>query len=104
MLSGIEYKAGSSLGASARRIPFYTLLMSANKPSNKNKNQKHQEAFVLCDTSASISLAPVAVAENLQMKIDRYELVSIRGADGKKIKVVGTSYIYISADWSIFHC
>ena len=29
------------------------------------------------------------------MKIDRSELISIRGADGKKIKVVGTSYVYM---------
>ena len=76
--SALEYTAGSSLQASARKIPFYTLLMSANKPSNKNKNQQHQDAFVLCDTGASISLAPVSVTENLGMKIDRTELFSIR--------------------------
>ena len=29
------------------------------------------------------------------MRIDRTELVSVRGADSKKIKVVGTSYIYM---------
>ena len=95
MLSALKYTAGSSLGASTRKIPFYTLLMSANKPSSKNKNQQHQDTFVLRDTGASILLAPVSVAENLGMKIDRTELVSVRGADGKKIKVVGTSYIYI---------
>ena len=84
MSSVIEYTAGSTLGASARRISFYTLLISATKQNNRNKNLKHQEAFVLCDTGASILLAPLAVAENLGMKIDRSELLSIRGADGKK--------------------
>ena len=69
--------------------------MSAYKPNNRNKNTIHQEAFVLCDTGASISLAPINVAEGLEMKIDRSELVSVRGADGKKIKVVGTSYVYM---------
>ena len=69
--------------------------MQNTKPSNKNKSQQHLDAFVLCDTCASISLAPISIAENLGMKIDRTELVSIRGADGKKIKVVRMSYIYM---------
>ena len=50
---------------------------------------------MLCDTGASISLTPLSVAEGVGMKIDRSELVSVRGADGKKIKVVGTSYVYM---------
>ena len=37
------------------------------------------------------------------MRIDRTELISVRGADGKKIKVIGTSYIYmrdkVSPSW-----
>ena len=37
--SALEYTAGSSLQASSWKIPFYTLLMLANKPSHKNKNQ-----------------------------------------------------------------
>ena len=90
-----EYTAGSSLQASARKIPFYTLLMSSSKPSNKNKSQQHLDAFVLCDTGARILLAPISIAQDLGMKIDRTELVSVRGFDWKKKKVVGTSYIYI---------
>ena len=77
--------------------------MSASKPSYKNKSQQHLEAFVLCDTGASISLAPISIAQQLGMRIDRTELISVRGADGKKIKVVGTSYIYmrdkVSPSW-----
>ena len=38
-------------------------------------------------------LAPLTVAEGLGMRINKSELVSIRGADGMKIKVVGTSYV-----------
>ena len=93
--SALEYMARSSLQASSQKIPFYTLLMSANKPSHKNKNQQHLEAFMLCDTGASISLAPVSIVQQLGMLIDRTELISVIGADGKKIKVVGTSYIYM---------
>ena len=52
--SALEYTAGSSLQASSQKIPFYTLLMLASKPSHKNKNQQHLEAFILCDTGASI--------------------------------------------------
>ena len=29
------------------------------------------------------------------MRIDKSELVAVHGADGKKIKVVGTSYVYM---------
>ena len=93
--SALEYTAGSSLQASFQKIPFYTLLMSANKPSHKNKSQQHLDAFVLCDTGASILLAPISIAQELGMRIDRTELISVRGADGKKIKVIGTSYIYM---------
>ena len=71
------------------------LLMSAYKLNNRYKNFNHQEAFVLCDTGASILLEPLTVAEGLGMRINKSLLVSIRGADGKKIKVVGTSYIYM---------
>ena len=42
---------------------------------------------MLCDTGASILLAPLIVAEGLEMRINKSELVTIRGADGKKIKV-----------------
>ena len=77
--------------------------MAPNKPSYKNKSQQHLEAFMLCDTGASISLAPVSIAQKLGMRIDRSELISVRGADGKKIKVVGTSYVYmqdkVSPSW-----
>lgn len=93
--SVIEYTVGSTLGASARKIPFYTLLMSAYKPNNRDKNKIHQEVFILCDMGASISLAPINVAEGLGMRVDRSELVSVRGADCKKIMVVGTSYVYM---------
>ena len=93
--SALEYSAGSSLQASSQKIPFYTLLMSANKPSHKNKSQQHLEAFPMSDTGASISLALVSIAQQLGMRIDRTELISIRGADGKKIKVVSKSYIYM---------
>ena len=72
-MSVIKYNAGSTLGASARTIPFYTLVMSAYKPNNRNKNSIHQDAFVLFDTGASISLAPLSVAERLGMKINRSE-------------------------------
>ena len=71
------------------------LLMSAYKLNNRNKNFNHQEAFVLCDIGASILLAPLTVAEGLGMRINKSELVSIKGADGKKIKVVRTSYVYM---------
>ena len=101
--SVLEYTAGSSLQASSWKIPFYTLLMSANKPSHKNKSQQHIEAFVLCDIGASISLAPVSIAQQLGMRIDRTELISVSWAVSKKIKVVGTSYIYmrdkVSPSW-----
>ena len=77
------------------RRPFYTLLMSANKPSHKNKSQQHLDTFVLHDTGASILLAPISIAQELGMRIDRTELVSVRGANRKEIKVIGTSYIYM---------
>ena len=82
--STLKYTSGSSLGASARNIPFCTLLMSAKQPSNKNKVQQHLNAFMLCDTGASISLAPNSVAKNLGVKIDRTELSLLEGLMGRK--------------------
>ena len=86
--------AGSTLGASARKILFYMLLMSAYQLNNRKKTlttRKHS----CYDTGTSILLAPLKVAEGLGMRINKSELVSIRGADGKKIKVMGTSYVYM---------
>ena len=58
---------------------------------------------MLYDTGASISLALVSIAQKLGMRIDKSELVSVRGADGRKIKVLGTSYAYmrdkVSPSW-----
>ena len=44
---------------------------------------------------AFISLAPMFIAQKLGMQIDKSKLVSVRGADGKKIKDVGRSYVYM---------
>ena len=68
--SVIEYSMGASLGFSSRKIPFYSLLVSPMKPKTKNKLPGPARANVLCDTSASISLAPLLIAKELKMKID----------------------------------
>ena len=54
----------------------------------------------MCDTSASINLAPVSIAKKLGMRVDPLEKVSVRGADGQKIKVLGTSYVYLQDKYS----
>ena len=68
--------------------------MASSKPSNKTKKEI-VETFVLCNTGASISLAPISLAKKLGMRVDPSEKLSVRGADGQKIKVLGTSYVYL---------
>ena len=41
------------------------------------------------------SLAPLIIAQSLKMKIDRSHLISVQGADGKKLSVIGTSFVYM---------
>merc|ERR1712089_90530 len=44
---------------------------------------------------ASISLAPVSIAQELGMKIDKSHIISVRGADGERLSSLGTSYVYM---------
>ena len=85
--SAIEYTVGSSLQSSSRKIPFYSLLIATSKPNHRNKKQPPEDTMVLCDTGASISLAPVSITQQIWMKIEMSEVVTIRSADGQKIKV-----------------
>ena len=71
VLSVMEYFAGASLGSSARKIPFYSLLVSPQKPTTKNKVPDPIRADVICDTGASISLAPLSIAQTLKLKIHK---------------------------------
>ena len=95
--SAIEYSAGATLGSSARKIPFYSLLVSHDKPTSKNKVPEPIQVNVICETGTSISLAPLLIAQSLKMRIDKSHLMSVRGADGNKISSMGTSFIYMKA-------
>ena len=90
----LEYIAGSSLEPQSRIIPYYPLLLSSIKPSTKSKREI-KETHVLCDTSASISLAPVSITKKLGMRVDMSEKVSVHGADEEKISVLGMTYVYL---------
>ena len=56
--SVIEYSAGAMLGSSARKILFYSLLVSPQKLTTKYKVPDPIRTNVLCDTGTSISLTP----------------------------------------------
>ena len=73
-----EYAAGASLGSSSRKIPFYSLLVSPTKPKTKNKIPDPTRASVLCDTGTSISLAPLSIAREMKIKVDKTQTRSIR--------------------------
>ena len=102
--SVIEYSAGAALESSHRKIPFFSLSVSPDKPTKKNKVPNPMQADVICDTSASISLAPISIARKLKMKVDKSRVTSVRGADGQKLSSIGTSYVYMKvpacSSWS----
>ena len=54
-------------------------------------------ANVICDTGASISLAPLSITQKMKMKINKSHLMSVRGADGKRLSSMDTSFIYMKA-------
>ena len=93
--SVIEYTAGATLGSSCRKIPFYSLSVSPEKPTKKNKLPDPIQADVICDTGASISLALLSIAQRLKMRINKSHMISVRGADGQKLSSMGTSYVYM---------
>ena len=66
-----KYAAGASLNLSSRKIPFYSLLVFPIKPETKNKTPDLITTSVLCDTGASISLAPVSIAKEMKIKVDK---------------------------------
>merc|ERR1711873_287083 len=92
-----EYAAGASLGSSARKIPFYSLLVSPIKQKTKNKIPDPMRASVLCDTGASISLAPLSIARDMKIKVDKSQTRSVRGADGKRLNSMGMGVVYMKA-------
>ena len=83
--SVIEYSAGAALQSSDRKIPFITLSISPDKPTKKNKVPDPLQTDVICDTGASISLAPISIAYQLKMKVDKSRVTSVRGADGQRL-------------------
>ena len=93
--SVIEYAAGATLGSSFRKIPFYSLLVSPDKPTTKNKVPDPIQANVICDTGTSISLPLISIAQKLKMRIDKSHLISVRGGDRKKLSSMGTSFVYM---------
>ena len=66
-----EYAAGASINSSSRKIPFYSLLVTPIKPKTKNKTPDPVITSVLCDTGASISLAPVSIAKVMKIKVEK---------------------------------
>merc|ERR1712082_441780 len=92
-----EYAAGASINLSSRKIPFYSLLVIPIKPKTKNKTPDPVITSVLCDTGASISLAPVSISKEMKIKVDKTRTRSVRGADGKRLKTVGMGVVYMKA-------
>ena len=92
-----EYAAGASINSSSRKIPFYSLLVTPVKPKTKNKTPDPVVTSVLCDTGASISLAPVAIAKEMKIKVDKTRTRSVRGADGKRLNSIGMGVVYMKA-------
>ena len=92
-----EYTAGASLGSSSRKIPFYSLLVSPMKPKTKNKLPDPTRASVLCDTGAPLSLAPLSIARELKIKIDKSCTRLVRGANGKRLNLIGMGFVYMKA-------
>merc|ERR1712082_467374 len=80
---------------SYRKIQFFSLLVSSDKLTKKNKVSDPMQADVICDTGASISLAPISITQKLKMKVDKSRVTSVRGADGQKLSSIVTSYIYM---------
>ena len=64
--SALEYTAQSTLQASSRKIPFFSLLLATSKPNHRNKKQETLDVFVLCDTGASISFATMSISLGLE--------------------------------------
>ena len=95
--SVVEYSMGSTLGPSSRMIWFYSLMVSPEKLTKKNKVPDPIKADVICDMGASVSLAPLSIAQNWKMSIDKSHLISVLGTDGKKLSAMGTSFIYMKA-------
>ena len=93
--SVIEYSVGAALESSHRKIPFFSLLVSSDKPTKKNKVPNPMQADVICDTGASISLVPISITRKLRMRVNNSRVTSVQGADGQKLSSMGTTYVYM---------
>ena len=59
------------------------------------QQEVHIKASVLCDTGASISLAPVSIARQMKIKVDKSRTRSVRGADCKRLNSIGMGFVYM---------
>ena len=91
-MSSTEYARSAADGKTS--IPTYSLLMAPKVPT-KSKSETLRATTVLLDTGASVSLMPAWQAAALKLQVTPRSDIVIRGADGRRLIVNGTSEIWV---------
>ena len=91
-MSSTEYARSAADGKTS--FPAYSLLMTPKVPT-KSASENLRATTVLLDTGASVSLMPAWQAEALKLQVTPRSNIVIRGADGHRLTVNGTSEIWV---------
>ena len=91
-MSSTEYARSAADGKTS--VPAYSLLMAPKVPT-KSASENLRATTVLLDTGASVSLMPAWQAEALKLQVTPRSNIVIRGADGRRLTVNGTSEIWV---------
>merc|ERR1712240_529316 len=91
-MSSTEYARSAADGKTS--IPTYNLLMASKVPT-KSKSEALSPTTVLLDTGALVSLMPAWQAAALNLQVTPRSDIVIRGADGHRLVVNGTSEIWV---------
>ena len=91
-MTSTEYARSAADGKTS--IPTYSLLMAPKVPT-KSKSEALRSTTVLLDTGASVSLMPAWQAAALKLQVTPRSDIVIRGADGRRLVVNGTSEVWV---------
>ena len=91
-MSATEYARSAVDGKTS--VSAYSLLI-APKVSTKSVSGSMRATTVLLDTGASVSLMPAWQAEALKVQVTPRTDIVIRGVNGRRLAVNGTSEIWV---------
>ena len=75
-------------------VPSFSMVFKKKKPCKSNKSPAGAVVSI-ADMGAAVSIMPLGHAQKIGATIDRSKLISLKAANGKVIKTVGTCKLFV---------